>query len=98
MIDALFRAALEITVSTDELCCTCKLSLDMIIKILAFSQEKKISLKRKSTKSPSQLHHCYLDNRSLFVDNNAVSSERVETKAKHAVIASMLVYFYVIDH
>ena len=50
------------------------------------------------TKSPSQLHHCYLDNRSLFVDKNAVSSERVETKAKHAVIASMLVYFYVIDH
>ena len=36
----LFLAALEITVSTDELCCTCKLSLDMIIKILAFSQEK----------------------------------------------------------
>jgi hypothetical protein len=93
----MFLAALEITVSTDELCCTCKLSLDMIIKILAFSQ-KKILLKRKSTKSPSQLHHCYLDNRSLFVDKNAVSSERVETKAKHAVIASMLVYFYVIDH
>ena len=58
----------------------------------------KILLKRKSTKSPSQLHHCYLDNRNLFVDKNAVSSERVETKAKHAVIASMLVYFYVIDH
>ena len=94
----LFLAALEITVSTDELCCTCKLSLDMIIKNLAFSQEKKILLKRKSTKSPSQLHHCYLDNRSLIVDKNAVSSERVETKAKHAVIASMLVYFYVIDH
>jgi hypothetical protein len=94
----LFLAALEITVSTDELCCTCKLSLHMIIKILAFSQEFFFSLKRKSTKSPSQLHHCYLDNRSLFVDKNAVSSERVETKAKHAVIASMLVYFYVIDH
>ena len=94
----MFLAALEITVSTDELCCTCKLSLDMIIKILAFSQIFFFSLKRKSTKSPSQLHHCYLDNRSLFVDKNAVSSERVETKAKHAVIASMLVYFYVIDH
>ena len=94
----LFLAPLQITVSTDELCCTCKLSLDMIIKILAFSQGKKNSLKRKSTKSPSQLHHCYLDNRSLIVDKNAVSSERVETKAKHAVIASMLVYFYVIDH